>query len=131
MSGKAAAGTDGITVGPRASGPALFPTEGARLEARGPTVRSALLLFLPRRAFGRARAPAALGGTGGAGRGHAGDLDLELRHGELGLDRGAGRRLALGDPGFPFAVHGRVVGHVGEPDIGPEDLRFVRTALAQ
>src|SRR5690349_15263904 len=53
------------------------------------------------------------------------DLDLERGVGELGLDGGAGRRVAGRHPGVPHLVHLAPGADVGQPDVGREDLRLV------
>src|ERR1051326_8672204 len=52
------------------------------------------------------------------------DLDLESGIGELGLDRGARRRVAGRHPGVPDLVHLAPGADVGQPEIGRQDLRL-------
>src|SRR5690606_39806212 len=59
-------------------------------------------------------------------------LYLHGRVVQLGVDAGAGRRGAFGDPGGPYRVEAGVVGgHVLEVDGHREDLRLVAAGLGQ
>src|SRR3954471_9742849 len=53
------------------------------------------------------------------------DLDLVLGPGELGFDGGACGRMAGHYPGIPHRVHLAEGRHVGQPDIGGQQLGLV------
>src|SRR5438094_891569 len=64
------------------------------------------------------------------GGGHH-DLDQCPRIGELRLDAGARRQVLGVDPRGPYLVHRRAIADVGDPDLRLQQLRLVRTALAE
>src|SRR5262249_9807583 len=62
---------------------------------------------------------------------HHHDLDFVVSRGEPGLDRGTRGCVARRDPGIPYGVHFAETGHVGDPDIGRQQLCLVTPGLGQ
>ncbi len=59
------------------------------------------------------------------------DLDLPLRLAQAGLHGGPRRRVPGHDPRVPDRIHRRELGHVGDEDLGHQDLRLVAAGARQ
>jgi hypothetical protein len=62
---------------------------------------------------------------------HDHDLDLPVRSGKRAAQAGADRRICRVDPGIPDLVHRPEIAHVGDPELCPQELRFVAAAFGQ